>query len=67
MTFETEYQLMCFRELQPEYWDELTGRRYSTPIGDSFADQMLKLINQMEKEIHDLEYEIKQLNKKDHE
>lgn len=49
MTFETEYQLQEFREVQEQYFDE-DGVTY-TSIHQSIMEQMLKLINQLELEI----------------
>jgi len=53
MTFETEYQLQEFREVEKDYFDE-NGEYYSGLMGSNpkwMAEQMLKLINQMEAEI----------------
>ena len=51
MTFETEYMLQEFREMQSEHFDE-NGKVYAG-LGSQhwLAERMLKLINQLEKEI----------------
>ena len=49
MTFETEYQLEQFREIESQY---NFGSAYTGVfIPPSFIEQILKLINQLEKEI----------------
>lgn len=55
MTFETEYQLQEFRKIQKQYFDEegtLWGglSSFCKPM-KSIAESMLKLINQLEKEL----------------
>lgn len=51
MTFETEYQLQEFRELQSNYFDE-DGKAYTGTIFNlEMCERMLKLINQLESEI----------------
>ncbi len=55
MTFETEYQLEEFRKIQGDLFDE-NGKRFSaTRISDNEAEQMLEVINILEKEIKYLE------------
>lgn len=55
MNFETEHQLKEFRAIQPELFDEY-GKRYTgVLISHRQAEQMLKLIDQMEIEIIDLQ------------
>jgi hypothetical protein len=52
-SFETEYQLQEFREIQSEYFDE-DGKAYQAPTYKTGAlEQMLNLINQLEKELND--------------
>jgi hypothetical protein len=52
MDFETEYQLQEFREIQNQYFDE-EGKNYPAGINSTYImEQMLKLINQLEKEIN---------------
>ncbi|MFA5340437.1 MAG: hypothetical protein WC332_01550 [Clostridia bacterium] len=51
MTFETEYQLQQFREIQGEHFD-VDGKVYAGNGKEHLlAEQMLKLINQLEQEI----------------
>ena len=50
MTFDTLYMLEEFRARQPEYFDE-EGKAYHNTDLRGPAEDMLKLINQMEKEI----------------
>jgi hypothetical protein len=54
MQFETEYQLMLFREIESQSFDE-NGEAYTRNASLYIMEQMLKLINQMEIEIHALE------------
>jgi len=57
MTFETEYQILEFRKIQDQYFDE-KGEAYTpaSSIDKNIKEQMLKLINQMETEIKDLQH-----------
>lgn len=51
MNFETEHQLKEFRATQDDLFDT-NGQHYKgTPVSSRQAEQMLKLINQMELEI----------------
>jgi hypothetical protein len=54
MNFETSYQLEEFRAIQPELFDE-SGKAYYNIDLRGPAEDMLKLINQMEQEIIDLQ------------
>jgi hypothetical protein len=56
MNFETQYLLEEFRAIQPELFDE-NGKSYRDR---SSEEQMLKLINQMEQEIRELEIKIRE-------
>jgi hypothetical protein len=52
MTFETEYQLQQFREVEAEYFSP-DGQTYPATIPSNLRNimvRMLKLINQLEKE-----------------
>ncbi len=51
VTFETEYQLEQFRLIEPDNFDKYHQKYKGTPIGEHTANQMLLLINQMEREI----------------
>ena len=52
-TFETEYQLKEWREIEPQHFDS-EGRAYTgTQMARSTQEQMLKLINQLESELQD--------------
>jgi hypothetical protein len=52
MTFETEYQLQKFRETQGEHFDS-DGKIFAGNGNEhDLAEQMLKLINQLGKEIN---------------
>jgi hypothetical protein len=63
MTFETQWQLDNFREIESDLFHD-GGKRYSaTPISDREAEQMYKLIYQLAGEIAGLEYENKELKK----
>ena len=59
MTFETEYQLKEFREIQGEHFDS-EGKVYAG-LGNQhrLAEKMLKLINLLEAEIDRLTKEVK--------
>jgi hypothetical protein len=54
MNFDTTYLLEEFRAIQPELFDE-SGKAYRMVNAHGVAEQMLKLINQMEQEIIDLQ------------
>jgi hypothetical protein len=56
MNFETQYLLEEFRAIQPELFDE-NGKSYRDR---SSEEQMLKLINQMEQEIKELEIKLRE-------
>jgi hypothetical protein len=56
MNFETQYLLEEFRAIQPELFDE-NGKSYRDR---SSEELMLKLINQMEQEIRELEIKIRE-------
>lgn len=65
MTFETEYQLQQFNEIKEQYFDEndkLWAGLNCAPL-ESIMEQMLRLINQMETEIKELERENNDLYK----
>lgn len=50
-SFETEYQLREFREVQPQYFDQ-DGKAYTGSIFNlDMAESMIRLINQLEAEI----------------
>jgi hypothetical protein len=50
MTFETEYQLQEFREIEKEHFDE-NGTAYKLLISTHLAERLLKLVNQLESEL----------------
>jgi hypothetical protein len=56
MNFETSYLLEEFRAIQPELFDG-SGKSYRDR---SSEELMLKLINQMEKEIRELEIKLRE-------
>jgi hypothetical protein len=56
MNFETQYLLEEFRAIQPELFDE-NGKSYRDR---SSEELMLKLINQMEQEIRELEIKLRE-------
>lgn len=49
--FETEYQLQEFREIQGQHFDKYNTHYTGVTVSRHTAEQMLKLINQMEIEI----------------
>jgi len=57
MTFDTLYMLEEFRARQPEYFDE-DGKAYHNTNLRSPAEDMLKLINQLEKEVIELQIKL---------
>ena len=57
MTFDTLYILEEFRARQPEYFDE-DGKAYHNTDLRGPAEDMLKLINQLEKEIVELQIKL---------
>ena len=57
MTFDTEYALEEFRAIQPELFDE-SGKAYRSVYAYGNMEDMLKLINQMEYEIKELEIKL---------
>ena len=57
MTFDTLYMLEEFRLRQPEYFDE-DGKAYHNTNLRSPAEDMLKLINQLEKEVIELQIKL---------
>jgi hypothetical protein len=59
MTFETQYQLEEFRAMQPELFDE-SGKAYRSVYAYGNMEDMLKLINQMEIEIKELEIKLRE-------
>ena len=64
ISFETEYQLKIFREIQKDLFDE-NGKRYEgTRLYNNEAEQMLKLINQLESEINSPEQSAQGYNDK---
>jgi hypothetical protein len=63
MTFETQWQLDNFREIESDLFHD-DGKRYSaTPISNREAEQMYKLIYQLAGEIYGLESENEELKK----
>jgi hypothetical protein len=56
MTFDTQYLLEEFRAIQPELFNE-SGESYK---GFYYEEQMLRLINQMEYEIKELEIKLRE-------
>ncbi len=55
MTLETDQQLQEFRAIQGEHFDK-DGKYYTgTLVSFEIAERMLKLINQLEKEINYLD------------
>lgn len=62
MKFETEYKLQLFREIQNEHFDS-DGHLYGGVNHGHMPEQMLVLVNALEKEIKDLETTIQELNK----
>ena len=54
--FETSYQLEEFRAIQPELFDA-GGKSYRNSY---YEEQMLRLINQMEYEIKELEIKLRE-------
>jgi thiaminase len=50
--FETEYQLKEFRDIQPEHFDS-DGNAYKLYISTHICNRMLKLINQLEKNLNE--------------
>lgn len=50
VSFETEYQLEQFREIERDHFDE-NGKAYKHLISTHLCEPMLELINQMEAEI----------------
>ena len=57
MTFDTLYMLEEFRARQPELFDENGKAYYNTDLRGP-AEDMLKLINQLEKEILNLQLKL---------
>lgn len=52
ISFETEYHLEEFRKIQSEYFDE-NGKCYiGIHLSGNIMEQMLTLINQLEKELN---------------
>lgn len=60
ISFETQYQLDCFREIESDVFDYDGLKFISCNVSDDTAESMLKLINQMELEIKAL---LNELNK----
>jgi hypothetical protein len=58
MTFETSYLLEEFRAIQPELFD--AGGSLIYPRHPLVMEDMLKLINQMEYEIKELEIKLRE-------
>jgi len=50
LDFETEYQLQQFKEIQKDHFDG-DGKAYRNVIPVHLCEHMLKLINQLEKEL----------------
>ena len=50
LTFETEYQLREFREIQSEYFNE-NGKTHFKDVRTNIMERMLTLINQLEIEL----------------
>jgi hypothetical protein len=59
MNFETSYLLEEFRAIQPELFDG-SGKAYRSVYAYENMEDMLKLINQMEQEIRELEIKIRE-------
>lgn len=62
MTFETEYLLQEFRDIQDQHFDD-DGKAFTgTYVSTGIMERMLNLINQLEKELNNHQAIIKMVN-----